>query len=1151
MSKISYKIKKSTWRRTMKTLFNNDWFFHKTRLEATEDEILHIKEWMPVDVPHDWMIYEVKHLYESSIGCYKKSFEVGDLGSNRLFLRFDGVYMDTTIYLNQEVIFEWKYGYSTFEVDLTDKVQKGTNELLVKCVYRCPNSRWYSGAGIYRNVWLIQKPSAYFVTDGSYISTKPQGENWLVDVEIEAISKGEQVEAEITHCITDGQGKEVALSAQKVSVGSKVEVYKQQLSVKAPVLWDIDQPYVYHITSKLIVKGKVLDKVTQNLGFKQFIIDPDQGAFLNGRSIKLNGVCQHHDLGALGSAFNITALRRQFQVLKEMGVNAIRTAHNMPAVELMDLADEMGLLVYTEAFDMWENTKTEFDYGLYFKDWWKKDLSSWVRRDRNHPSLILWGIGNEIYDTRFERGIEVSKMLHEAVRKLDPHKNGLTAIGSNYIEWDNAQKCGEEMDVVGYNYKEIYYDEHHKKYPNWCIFGSETSSTVQSRGIYHFPLSNRVLTHPDGQCSTLGNCTTNWGAKNVDEVIVNHRDRDFCFGQFIWSGWDYIGEPTPYFTKNSYFGQVDTAGFKKDTYYQYQAEWTDVKKVPMVHLLPYWDFNEGQLIDVCAYTNASSIELFINEKSLGRQEIDHFHGKQLKGVWQLPYTKGVLRAVAYDEQGQIVATEEKASFTDPVKIIAKPDKTEFLANGEDLVFVEISTVDENGIEVANGRSRMRVKVSGAGRLVGLDNGDSTDYDEYKGTSRRLFSGKLLAIIAAKKEAGGVEVTITSPGLEKAKLKLQALPAKCREGISCFMENMPSPVCEEVPVRKIELTCEGSRHLNPDETENIVTAQIFPKNATYQEIDFKAMTLEGIESNSVKVEVEGNTAIIIAKGDGDFRLCASINNGRDLPEVISELEFEVTGMGKANLDPYGFVSGCQCTKASHLATVSFQGGAFIDTEDCGWLMFEDVDFGEFGSDEITVPIFSFKDEIPIEIWQGEIGEKGTCLVKAMYKAKSWYNHYQSNTYQLPKRLKGLQTITIKLSPHECFSMQGFSFKKLDKAYSTIYATENTRVTGDSFRVEEEAITHIGNNVTLEYHHIDFGEKGCSSIKLCGHSYIPMNTINLQFIDPDGKTKVQSIEVPYSEDYTEVTFPLENVKGACQVNLMFLPGSQFDLKWFKFE
>lgn len=1135
----------------MKTLFNDKWFFHKTTVEATDEEIFNSKEWEAVDVPHDWMIYEAKQLYSSSIGCYRKRFEVGDLQTDQLFLRFEGVYMDTTIYLNGEAIFEWKYGYSTFEVDLTDKVKKGENEIFVKCVYRCPNSRWYSGAGIYRNVWLIQKPAMHFISDGSYISTKQEGKEWNVDIDIEGVSKQGEKQAQIIHYIYDATQKEVAKVSQEVQLGKVVGTFSTQIKVNEPHLWDIDQPYLYHITSTLVCEGEVLDEVTQNLGFRSVVIDPDKGFFLNGRFIKLNGVCQHHDLGALGAAFNATALRRQFETLKEMGVNAIRTAHNMPAVEVMDIADEMGLLIYTEAFDMWENTKTDYDYGLYFKEWWQKDLASWVRRDRNHPSLIFWGIGNEIYDTRFERGIEVTKMLRDAVRRLDPRKNGLVAIGSNYIDWENAQKCADEIDVSGYNYKEAFYDEHHKKYPHWCIFGSETSSTVQSRGIYHFPLSNRLLTYQDGQCSSLGNCTTNWGAKNVDEVIVNHRDRDFCFGQFLWSGWDYIGEPTPYFTKNSYFGQIDTAGFKKDTYYHYQAEWTDYKTSPMVHLLPYWDFNEGQIIDVCAYTNGASVELFINEKSLGRQEIDHAHGKILQGVWQLPYTKGVLKAVAYDEKGQVIATDEQRSFTDPVAIRVAADKETLLANGEDLVFVEITTIDAQGIEVANSRSRVEVSVTGAGRLVGLDNGDSTDYDEYKGTNRKLFSGKLLAIIAAKTEAGEVQMTVTSPGLKPAHLTLEALPSKVRPGISAMIENVKSPVNEEVPARKIELSCGGSRHLNPEETWNKVTAKVYPENATYQEVTYKALTLEGIESNSVKIEVEGNEATITAKGDGNFRLCASINNGTPLPEIISELEFEVTGMGKASLDPYGFISGCQCTKSSHPTKVSFQGGAFIDTNTSGALTFEEVDFGEFGADEITIPIFTFQDEVPIEIWQGEPENGGVCLVKDWYKAKSWYNHYQTNTYKLPKRLKGLQTLTIVLTPNERFSLQGFSFKPLDKAHSTIYATENNRITGDTFQIEEDAITHIGNNVTLEYHHMDFGETGFKQLVLCGRSYIPVNTIHLYFVDEAGKTVTQSVDVPQSEDYKEWYFPLKSILGKQQVNLLFLPGSKFDLKWFRFE
>ena len=1135
----------------MREKFNDHWFFHKEGLDSINQLPWEIKDWQRIDIPHDWMIYQVKDLYENSIGYYKKIFDFHPSANRQVLLRFDGVYMDTTIYLNGKVIYEWKYGYSTFEVDLTEHIKEGKNELYVRCVYRNPNSRWYSGAGIYRNVWLIDRHVTHFASDGIYISTHQMEEAWQVtiDSEIEGMKEGQK--AEVRHTLKDFDGNEVASVVSECLSQAQTATHTQLMNVYMPKIWNIGQGNLYQMTSELIIEGKVIDEIEQNIGFKTMALDPNEGFFLNGRHLVIKGVCQHHDLGALGAAVNKEALKRQFETLQEMGVNAIRTAHNMPDPLVMELADEMGLLIYSESFDMWEDSKTDYDYGLYFKECWERDIKSWVKRDRNHVSLMLWGIGNEIFDTRFEKGEGIAKKLCEAVRKWDPRKNGFTAIGSNFIDFEEAQRCSEHVDAAGYNYKENLYDLHHEKYPHWCIFGSETASTVQSRGIYHFPLSNRLLTYEDGQCSSLGNCSTNWGAKDTDEVIVNHRERAFCFGQFIWTGWDYIGEPTPYFSKNSFFGQIDTAGFKKDTFYNYQAEWTDYKISPMIHLLPYWDFNEGQLIDICVASNAPMVELFIDGVSLGKQEIDHAHGKKLRATWQLPYRKGTLKAVAYDEVGKVIAMEEKTSFTDPVKIALKPNKTQLLANGEDLIFVEITTVDEKGIEVANGRSRIEVSVTGAGRLVGLDNGDSTDYDEYKGTSRKLFSGKLLAIIAAKTESGEIQMKCTSIGLQAAELSFQAVACPAEKGISAWTENELSPENEEVPVRKIELSCSGARSLNPEHTEVTVEAHLYPENTTYQDIEFKALTLEGIESNSVKCVQEGKTVKLVAKGDGAFRLCAIAKNGSSLAEVMSELEFEVTGMGKACLDPYGFVSGCQFTKTNHPNKLSFQGGVFVDTDDTAEVTFEEVDFGEFGSDEITLPIFTFLDEVPIEIWQGVPNEGGTCLLKAMYRAKSWYNHYQPNTYVLPNRLKGLQTLTIVIQSGQRISLQGFSFKKLDKAFSTLFAVDNTRITGDSFKIEEEAITQIGNNVTLEYHHMDFGEKGLKGITLCGRSHIPVNTIHIYFVDDKEHTITQSIDIPYSEDYQEWHFELEQVKGNQKVNFIFLPGSKFDFKYFKFE
>ena len=1134
----------------MKRLFNQGWEFVKAPLDTELNRIMQSKDWKAVDLPHDWMIYDANHLYEDGIGCYRKRFHIKD-AQKQYFIRFEGVYMDTTIYLNGIEIFQWKYGYSTFEINLTEHLNLGENEIVVHCVYRSPNSRWYSGAGIYRNVWMLEKQEIYFVSDGSYISTVQEEDQWRVLVDIEAVAAEQEAvnQAQIRHTIRDARQQLIAEGMEQMLVRSEVGNNHQELIVEHPILWDVDNPYLYQITSELLVDGEVVDSVSQNLGFRTIKIDPDHGLFLNGRSLKINGACEHHDLGALGAAMNRNALRRKFAALKEMGVNSIRSSHNMPAVEFMELADEMGLLVYSESFDMWERTKTDFDYGRYFKEWWEKDVTSWVRRDRNHPSLLLWGIGNEIYDTHLGTGLPITIKLRDAVRKLDPRNNGLIAIGSNYIEWENAQRCSEEVEVSGYNYSERLYDKHHEKYPHWCIFGSETASTVQSRGIYHFPLSNRLLTYEDQQCSCLGNCTTNWGAKDVDTVIADHRDREFVFGQYIWTGWDYIGEPTPYFSKNSFFGQIDTAGFKKDTYYHYQAEWTDVHTNPMIHILPYWDFNEGQIIDVCVYSNAPVVELFLNGRSLGSQTIDHTHGRVLQGIWQVPYQKGRLEAYGYDEDGTLLVKEAIHSFENPAQIVLKPDKYRIQADGQDLVFVEITTIDSNNHPVVNARNRMEVHVSGAGRLIGLDNGDSTDYDSYKGTSRRLFSGKLMAIIAAKTTPGLIHVEVSSPELQAASLDIVAVKAKVVEGICANEENTPSEGKYEIPVRKIELIHHGSKVLDKEHPETSVTARILPENSTYSDIMFRAMTLDGIESNCVTIETVGNTAKLIPKGDGQFRLCCSANNDKDHPEVVSELEFRIEGFGTATLNPYQLVSACQHSNASQETKVSFQGGVFLQRSEQASLTYELVDFGEYGSDEMTIPIFSFRDEEPVEVWIGDLSQNARCVFRGIYKAKSMYNHYQSNTFQLLERIKGVQTVNLIVYPQERMSIQGFVFTKKEKAYEILKATEYDRITGDTFQLEEDAVTGIGNNVSIEYEGLDFGTTGFRTLTICGRSHIDVNTIHIRFSKGE-EIAHQIVEFPFSQDYEERTFELESVTGCNHLSLIFLPGSNFDLKWFRF-
>jgi len=922
-----------------------------------------------------------------------------------------------------------------------------------------------------------------------------------------------------------------------------------EFTVSSPRLWDIEDPYMYSLVTSVSTddNGSISDRVISPLGFRTISFDANKGFFLNGRNVKINGACQHHDLGALGAAMNKTALRRQFIKLMEMGVNSIRTSHNMPAREVFELADELGILIYTESFDMWELPKTEFDYGRFFPTWWERDVTSWVKRDINHPSLIIWGIGNEIYDTHGGDGLKWTRLLRDKVREIDYRHNAYIGIGSNYIEWENAQKCSDLLELSGYNYGERLYDAHHEKYPNWVIFGSETASTVQSRGIYHFPYENRLLTFEDAQCSCLGNCTTNWGARNVDVVVSAHRDRDYVFGQYIWTGWDYIGEPTPYFSKNSFFGQIDTAGFEKDTFYHYQAEWTDYKTNPMVHLLPYWDYNEGQIIDVCAYSNAPYVELFFNDESQGRQFIDHAHGLSLQGHWKLPYKNGELKVVATDAEGNIIATDIQRSFTDPVSICLKADKSEFSDSDDDLIFIEITTVDKDGTFVANAKNRINVSVSGAGRLVGLDNGDSTDYEEYKGSSRRLFSGKLLAIVARNKEAGDIIVSATSDGLNSSKILLHSNDSI--ETISALtLKNFESKEQHDIPVRKIELINLGSGTLNENCTETKVQFKIYPENATYTDVNVKALTYDAVEANFVKVSVDGNIATIKAIGDGEFKLTATCNNDKDHAEIISELEFNITGLGLATQNPYGFVHGCQFNASSSKETkLSFEGGVFLPSLGTSYVTYDNVDFGEFGSDTVTLPIFSFHDSIDLEVLEGSF-EGGECLGHFTYKAKSWYNHYQENTFTLSRRVKGTTSITFVFHIDDRISVKGFSFSKPEKAYSKIDAVDNSRITGDSFTVLDDAIANIGNNVSIDFDNMYF-DKGVSGITICGRSHNEKTSMHILFIEGQN-TDRQMVEIPYSEDYKEITLPLNFAPASCTVSLVFLPGSNFDLKYFKF-
>lgn len=1217
----------------MKRLFNGGWSFWCGEPDLDVSEAgKHLTEFQKVDLPHDWLIADAKNLYRDGCGFYRKIFSMQPKENKRYSLIFEGVYMDTTIWVNEQQAGEWKYGYSTFEIDLTPFVKAGENEILVSVNFRSPNSRWYSGAGIYRDVWFKETTKTYIRENGVYIHTEACGEkegkepDFLLYADTEIVGDAwDEVrhtlyakreappEIELPFELLLGDEMELVeeASPEETYAGSEradfcvsetiifhntnknTNIYR----VKSPRCWDVEHPHLYILKTGLWKDGEIIQEEYSQIGFRSIAFDPEQGFLLNGRKVKLNGVCEHHDLGALGAAFHRAAMARKFRILKEMGVNALRGTHNMTAPAVVELADQMGILMISEAFDMWERSKTTYDYARFFKEWSERDVESWVMRDRNHPCIIMFSIGNEIYDTHVDaHGREITVRLRDLVKKYDYRRNAGITIGSNYMPWENAQLCADEVKLAGYNYGEKYYEEHHKAHTDWVIYGSETSSIVQSRGIYHFPLRASILTEDDEQCSSLGNSPTSWGAKSMERCVCEDRDMDFSMGQFLWTGFDYIGEPTPYHTKNSYFGQVDTAGFPKDAYYVWQSAWTDYRKAPMIHIFPYWDFNEGQSIDIRVCSNAPFVELFCNGKSCGRQQLTHEKGSghHIIADYSLPYEKGVLYAVAYDEEGIVTARETKASFGNSAEIVLRASGRAAVANGRDLFFVEIGTRDENENVVENAVDRVTVQVEGAGHLVGLDNGDSTDEDSYKGNSRRLFSGKLLAIIETGMIPGAVRIRVSGKGLKSAELVCEAVEIdqmltfmkgeKAQRIYHNFWQDLceetyaPGPTeliedheerqrerqedeqkqsqkerldekQEEIPVRKITLCSPMGQKLSKEQPYLTVEAEVEPKEATDRQLMFRVVDEHGVDSNLVRLLVQGHTAQLHAMGDGSFYLRCMSRSGTDRIRVISQLEFTVEGMGQAYRNPYELISGSLYTSYQGEVSNGNERGVATARDGETVVTFGNIDFGPVGSDEITMPIFALtSEEYPIRIYEGVPGEEGCqLLADVVYQKPSIWNTYQEETYSLAKRVTGINTISVAV--HQKIHLKGFVFKKLQKAWLSLNAAEADSVYGDTFTKEECAITGIGNNVTITYTEMDFGEEGTAGIRICGRAPESSNSLHIRFLQGEEESK-QLVEFPMCGEYIEKEFSLTPVKGKWDVSFVFLPGSCFDLQSVQF-
>lgn len=1127
-------------------LFNDGWQFCLCDI-GTELSALPGRHWYDVELPHDWLINDTSKLYETGEGWYRRSLPCSaEQLSGRVLLNFDGVYMNSTLFVNGKEAGSWTYGYSAFEHDITDFLHEGENELLLRVSHQSPNTRWYSGAGIFRDVMLKLRPAAYIGTNGVYIHSAPQPEGgWTTEVETDVV--GEASDIRMLLEVFDPAGASMGGYGLEAHFDGGHEKFTASFNSTDPELWSVDDPMLYTLKISLYSGSELLDCVNETFGYRTAEFDPDRGFLLNGEPVKLHGVCMHHDLGALGSALNEAALARQLRIMKEMGVNAIRTSHNMPARQLVQLCDEMGLLVDSEAFDMWEKPKTEFDNHRFFTEHAERDVRRWIERDRNHPCIIMWSIGNEINDTIDPHGLDITKRLYEYVLKYDPKGNAAPTIGSNYMGDENAQKCSDVVKLAGYNYSEYLYDEHHAKYPDWVIYGSETASAVRSRGIYRFPVELPLLTGEDCQCSSLDNSVVGWGSSAMKSWRLD-RDCPFCCGQFIWTGFDYIGEPTPYNTKNSYFGIVDTAGFPKDIYYFYQSVWISPEQKKVLHIVPsYWDFIPGQEIDVLIYSNARDVELFLNGKSIGSHVMELETSQDMRAHFKVPFEPGVLRVVGHFADGS-ECSEVLHTPADPAAVVLTSDKETLLADGRDIAFVEISTVDVNGIPVGNARNRIRVEVSGAGRLVGLDNGDSTDYDSYKGDNRRLFSGKLLAMIESTLEPGEITVRAYSEGLENAELRL--VSENCGEvsGVSVVTENKFPAVCRaytgEVPARLL-LPEVDVNSFDPERRSAKIRAKLLPENCTYDDISWSVVRRNGVESNLAQVEGSGRSAVVTAKGDGEFFVRAMVHNGAEHPQVIADIPFTAEGLGAAVRDAYSFISA-STLDSSNVPTNIIEDGALSNFDGRTVMTYSDIDFGKTGSQIISLSVGTCFD-MPVEVWEGT-PDDGKLICRVDFGNNGHWCGFAGQDFALAERLTGVRTISVVIDSRVIFG--GFSFVPIERAYDTNWVGEADSVYGDDYRIDGRRVADIGNNVIINYEGLDFGEGGSEALIISGETGNPMNQIQLRYTPAGGAQKTVLLEFQ-QDGGREQRFDIPKLSGVNDVSFVFMPGSRFDFDWFRFE
>ena len=810
--------------------FNKDWKFY-LNIDADKnpaDPDFDDSGWRTLDLPHDWAIEGDFDEHNPSgtgggalpggIGWYRKSFTVSkkDKG-NIISIEFDGVYMNSSVYLNGHLLGTRPYGYISFSYNLNPYINwDGDNVIAVKVDNSDqPNSRWYSGCGIYRDVRIVKLNPIHIPQWGTAVISdiNPDG-TATVKVNCEIVKPYDNTTpretVKIGQTVFDADNNIVAKtepSRQIVLSTAYTQERTDTLQINNPVLWDLERPYLYTVTTDIYDKDgkKLLDSYSTVFGIRSIEFKADSGFFLNGEHVRINGVCLHHDLGCLGAAVNERAIERQLQILKAMGCNGIRCSHNPPSPQLLDLCDRMGFLVMDEAFDMWHRRKTERDYARFFETWANLDLSDLVKRDRNHPSIVIWSIGNEVQeqwsdaraDTLSDQLLEtlssredyivdyskedvenvnsfITRNLVEIIKQYDPTRP--VTAGCNEPSPGNHLFRSGAIDVIGYNYHNQNVPSVPRLFPGKPFIITESVSALMTRGFYEMP-SDKMMTRPvrwdrpyfneTFSCSAYDNVATPWGSHHEENLIFLN-SQPFVAGQYIWTGFDYIGEPTPYGwpARSSYFGIVDLAGFPKDIYYLYQSEWTDTQ---VLHLFPHWNWEPGEQIDMwCYYNNADEVELYINGKSQGVRSKDAEH---LHVVWNVTFEPGTVKVVAR-KNGVETASQEIHTAGEPAQIRLTPDRSNIRSNGTDLSFVTVEILDKDGNLCPNAENLVQFEIDGKGFIAGVDNGSPISLERFKDNKRKAFYGKCLVVLQNNGKKGKINLKAISEGLKDAQLTVK-------------------------------------------------------------------------------------------------------------------------------------------------------------------------------------------------------------------------------------------------------------------------------------------------------------------------------------------------------------------------------------------